>query len=115
MTVHPHDPVVVDLARLVWILAQRTGGTITVTEDEMRSIPDRHQVAITGFAAEPPDTTLAVRVAPLPPCPACNDDGETDWCDEHGVPWHALRDDWTTQPWAFHTWLGQNWPTGDEQ
>lgn len=41
-------------------------------------------------------------------------DGETDWCDEHGVPWHALRDDWTTQPWAFHTWLGQHWPTEDE-
>ena len=29
MTVRPLDPVVVDLARLVWILAQRTDGTIT--------------------------------------------------------------------------------------
>ena len=75
MTVHPHDPVVVDLARLVWILAQRTGGTITVTDAELRALPDRRQIAITGFAAEPPDTTLAVRVAPLPPCPACNDFG----------------------------------------
>ena len=69
------DPAVVDLARLVWILAQRTGGTITVTDAELRALPDRRQIAITGFAAEPPDTTLAVRVAPLPPCPACNDDG----------------------------------------
>lgn len=74
MTVHPHDPAVVDLARLVWILAQRTGGTITVTEDEMRSIPDRHQIAITGYEPDPPGP-LIVRVGPNPPCPACNDDG----------------------------------------
>lgn len=42
----------------------------------VEALTEAHRLrAITGFAAEPPDTTLAVRVAPLPPCPACNDDG----------------------------------------
>lgn len=84
MTVRPLDPVVVDLARLVWILAQRTDGTITVTEDEMRSIPDRHQIAITGYEPDPPGP-LIVRVGPNPPCPACNDYGVITTLDDETV------------------------------
>lgn len=41
-------------------------------------------------------------------------DGETDWCDDHDVPWIALRDDWETRSTLLLAWLEQNWPNGDE-
>lgn len=37
-------------------------------------------------------------------------DGETDWCDEHDVPWILLRDDWEDQSTRLLMWLGENWP-----
>ena len=48
-------------------------------------------------------------------------DGETDWCNEHGVPWIALTDAWAAnsslglRAWIEETcelrsWIEETWP-----
>ena len=40
-------------------------------------------------------------------------DGETDWCDENGVPWMALAHSWgsPTSRTAITEWIAERWPT----
>lgn len=39
-------------------------------------------------------------------------DGETDWCDEHAVPWLALPEAWgdLTFDLRLRSWIGSHWP-----
>jgi len=39
-------------------------------------------------------------------------DGETDWCDEQGVPWLAVPDAWgdLTFDLRLRSWIGSHWP-----
>ena len=42
-------------------------------------------------------------------------DGETDWCNEHGVPWIALTDAWAADSsLGLRAWIEGTWPTEEQ-